>query len=212
MSEAEKPGFLARWSRRKLEAKEAVPEPPAMPEAEAAEAPQAPPALPRQAPCPIPGMEAPDLASLPPIEELTLESDISGFLRPGVPAALRGAALRRIWSLDPAIRDFIGCVDYQWDFNTPGGLPHGFAAELGGEVRKLLAQAIGQRDPEETPQDDAGAEPGAGQAETPEAAPPEPPPAIAEDPPPPEPPMVLAEPEPEPAPAPRRRHGGALPA
>lgn len=85
-----------------------------------------------------------DLSSLPRIEELTTESDLGAFLRPGVPQALRAAALRRMWSLDPAVRDFINCVDYQWDFNTPGGLPFGFANELGGDVAKLLAQAIGK--------------------------------------------------------------------
>jgi hypothetical protein len=133
----EEPGFLARWSRRKRAA-----------EAPPAEAPDAPEALAPLAPppsaCPIPNGPAIDLAALPKLEDLTIASDLGPFLRPGVPAALRDAALRRMWSLDPAIRDFIGCVEYQWDFNTPGGLPNGFSNTLIGDAAKLLDQAIGR--------------------------------------------------------------------
>jgi hypothetical protein len=203
-------GFLARWSRRKREGVEETPE---------AEAPAidgaAPESPPPAAACPIPGVPEIDLASLPRIEDLTIASDLSPFLRAGVPAALRSAALRRMWSLDPAIRDYIGPVDYQWDFNTPGGLPAGFASELGGEVKKLLAQAIGLEEKED------------GEAGPAEAAPPS-----AEAPPAAEPveavPMADLLPAPElppepPLPAPpersqserealpRRRHGSALP-
>ena len=87
-------GFLSRWSRRKRAAVTPAPDP-------AAEAPAAaaPPAV---APEPA---EPFDPASLPPIESLTAESDITAFLRPQVPASLRTAALRRAWTLDPAIRD-----------------------------------------------------------------------------------------------------------
>lgn len=191
-------GFLSRWSRRKREAAEAEPDE-SVPLEPLPEAPQ-------PAACPVPGVEEIDLASLPRIEDLTATSDLGPFLRPGVPAALRAAALRRMWSVDPAIRDFIGCVDYQWDFNTPGGLPAGFSAELGGEVRKLLMQAIGQRDPEDT-------------APTPVAEHPPVPDVEAELPS----PLRLDEPlgETPPAPVlvreeepvgPVRRHGGALPA
>ncbi|PWS35680.1 DUF3306 domain-containing protein [Falsiroseomonas bella] len=219
--EAPGPGFLARWSRRKREAlaepdsppseappaAEALPEPAAETAAERAVETGAGSQVERPA-CPIPSLPAIDPASLPPIEELTAESDFALFLRPGVPAGLRNAALRRMWSLDPAIRDYIGPVEYQWDFNAPGGLPVGFASELVGDVKKLLAQAIGEvpaepREAEAQPALDDGApqepqvelaagEPG---PDEPVAATPEP-----------------ALPEPEPAPTPRRRHGSALPA
>lgn len=204
-------GFLARWSRRKRGA--ATEEEP--PEAEAPPGPPPAEAQPAPAPaaCPLPGVPEIDLASLPRIEDLTVASDLGPFLRPGVPATLRAAALRRMWSLDPAIRDYIGPVEYQWDFNTPGGLPTGFASELGGEVKKLLAQAIGLPDEEEE-----GREPDeAPQPPVADAA------AVAAEPMPdlPESPLRLeapAEPEPEPEPLmaedkplPRRRHGGALP-
>jgi hypothetical protein len=222
-ADAEKEGFLSRWSRRKRDAveqplAEAAPDAPlaegTLPEAPAED--QPPPA---RTACPIPEVPEIDPASLPPVESLTIESDFAQFLRPGVPTLLRNAALRRMWSLDPAIRDYIGPVDYQWDFNTPGGLPFGFANELVGDVSKLLAQAIGKI--EELAPDDA---PEQAQAEAdqpepvPEATPvPEDPmPALVaqgsgED-------VSKAETQPElladldPPLVPRRRHGGALPA
>ena len=215
--EAEGEGFLSRWSRRKrgaAELAEGAEAPPAEalpiepPGAEAdgrAVAVGEPPAAPA---CQIPNLPAIDLESLPGIEELTAESDFSLFLRPGVPALLRNAALRRMWSLDPAIRDYIGPVDYQWDFNTPGGLPFGFSDTLGGDVQKLLAQAIGKIEElagEEAPE--AEATPPEAPAELPEA---EPPALLAAE----EamPPPARLPPAEEPAPPPRRRHGGALPA
>ncbi|MGG5807861.1 DUF3306 domain-containing protein [Falsiroseomonas sp. CW058] len=218
-------GFLARWSRRKRGAAEEIEEAAAPAPAEPPVAPETPPAaepmpveLPAEAPpagsppaaCPVPGVAEIDAASLPRIEDLTAASDLGPFLRPGVPAALRSAALRRMWSVDPAIRDFIGCVDYQWDFNTPGGLPFGFAAELGGDAAKLLAQAIGLGEDgaphraAEAPAPDAAAAEASAEA-----------PAPAEPPPAPEPSAEAAapveEPQPEPS-TPRRRHGSALPA
>ena len=226
-------GFLSRWSRRKREEVEAPETPPAgILAAEAAEpgspveeavppGPATPPA--ERAACPIPEIPDVDPASLPPIESLTVESDFSAFLKPGVPSLLRNAALRRMWSLDPAIRDYVGPLDYQWDFNTPGGLPFGFSNELVGDVSKLLAQAIGKIEelaPDEAP-DDA---PVQAQAEA------EPPDPVPEPTPVPEDPMpalvaqgsgedvskaetpagLLA--DLDPPLVPRRRHGGALPA
>lgn len=64
-----------------------------------------------------------DLASLPSIESIVADSDIGGFLRSGVPAELTRAALRRAWASDPAIRDFIGIAENQWDFNDPDAIP-----------------------------------------------------------------------------------------
>jgi Protein of unknown function (DUF3306) len=87
-----------------------------------------------------------DPASLPPIEAIGIDTDISAFLQSGVPAALTRAALRQAWSSDPAIRDFIGIAENQWDFNDPnaisgfGPLPEGY------DVRALLSQALGRRD------------------------------------------------------------------
>ncbi|PWC29989.1 DUF3306 domain-containing protein [Teichococcus aestuarii] len=152
-------GFLSRWSRRKRGVEpEAAPEPPAP--GRAAPMPAAPSAVPPAAfpavgPDPAAAADAFDPASLPPLESLGPESDFTAFLKPNVPALLRQAALRRMWSLDPGIRDFVGPADYAWDFNAADGVP-GFSPELGGNLRKLLAQAIGA--PPEPEEDEAAAE------------------------------------------------------
>jgi hypothetical protein len=64
-----------------------------------------------------------DPASLPSIESIAADTDIVAFLRAGVPADLTRAALRRAWASDPAIRDFIGIAENQWDFNDPDAIP-----------------------------------------------------------------------------------------
>lgn len=64
------------------------------------------------------------IASLPRLEDLTAETDLAPFLRAGIPSVLRNAALRRMWSVDPAIRDFVSeAREYAYDWNTPGGVP-----------------------------------------------------------------------------------------
>jgi Protein of unknown function (DUF3306) len=90
-----------------------------------------------------------DPASLPPIESITAESDIRAFLKPGVPPELARAALRRAWSADPAIRDFIGLIENPWDFNDPHGVPGFGPMPVGENIASLLAQAIGTPPPEQ---------------------------------------------------------------
>jgi hypothetical protein len=84
-----------------------------------------------------------DMSTLPPIESITATTDIRAFLAPGIPPDLARAALRRAWVADPAIRDFIGIAENQWDFNDPNAIP-GFGS-LGplDDVRRLVAQVIG---------------------------------------------------------------------
>jgi hypothetical protein len=237
--EAERLGFLSRWSRRKRG--EEVPEPEAPPPAEAPMAEASPVApAPPEAPAPPPEPEF-DVSTLPPIETLDASSDFTVFLKPGVPEALRTAALRKAWLADPLIRDYMSPLDYAWDFNTPGGLPYGFSnvlAETGEALRKLVNQAIGEMEPEEpkpegvtlaeaapqlpAPEPWAGLPPGVtlppSAEESPEALAPAAP--LGEPLPPPEDAVRLTEaplpPPPAPeaeAPPPRpRRHGGAMPA
>jgi hypothetical protein len=64
-----------------------------------------------------------DPASLPSLEQIAADTDIGAFLQSSVPAELTRAALRRAWASDPAIRDFIGIAENQWDFNDPDGIP-----------------------------------------------------------------------------------------
>lgn len=125
--------FLARWSRRKRASKSDAPP------AETAE-----PA--GEASVPSPGAEAEpdvDLGSLPPIDAITAATDVTAFLRKGVPQELMHMALRRAWSADPAIRDFIGLAENAWDFNDPKAMP-GFGpldcsqAELAAWVDRIV--------------------------------------------------------------------------
>jgi hypothetical protein len=87
-----------------------------------------------------------DPASLPSIEAISVNTDIRGFLQSHVPAELTRAALRQAWANDPAIRNFVGIAENQWDFNDPNAIP-GFGPLLESDnVPDLLAQALGQHD------------------------------------------------------------------
>jgi hypothetical protein len=68
---------------------------------------------------------------------------VSAFLRPGVPADLARAALRRAWVVDPAIRDFVGLAENAWDFNAPGGVPGFEPLRAIDDVQRLAAQVMG---------------------------------------------------------------------
>ncbi len=215
-------GFLSRWSRRKQEARRAPPPeapPPADPSPQPGDEAVAQDLAhdPAQAPDPDAITEE-ELAALPPVESIGPDTDIAGFLRKGVPAALRKAALRRVWAADPMIRDYVNeAREYAYDWNTPGGVP-GFGSIEPGEVKAMLARVFGetpQPRPDAAPQDgpavEAGppGEPAQAQEQAPEAAPqqegapaPEPPPQAPDAP----------ETAPDEALPPRpRRHGGAVP-
>lgn len=205
-------GFLSRWSRVK---RGEVPAELPMSSPEEAAVSTQPDAPPEPAPAEVQEEEALDLSTLPDLDSATSETDFTLFLRKGVPEDLKNAALRRAWSLDGQIRDFVGPADYAWDFNAPDGVP-GFALTLGGDIAKLVAQAIGQV--ERIAEELEGAEapafmpPGTVPPPTPlaEALPePQTPLRLADAPAPALPAHVVE--EPELAPPPRRRHGGALP-
>src|SRR5262245_18314297 len=134
MSEEE---FLKRWSRRKQEAKVAE---------------QAPPSSVTETGTPPSAPEAAlepevDLSKLPSLDSITAATDITDFLRKGVPAELSRAALRRAWAADPAIRDFIGLAENAWDFNAPDGVPGFGPLPPADDVRRLMAQALGEDHP-----------------------------------------------------------------
>jgi hypothetical protein len=129
-------GFLARWSQRKQEAKEPQPNAPA---AESVESPGSP-AL--QGEDVTPEF---DLSTLPKLEELTASTDITAFLRKGVPEHLRNAALQKSWALDPAIRNYVNpALEYAYDWNTPGGVPGGGELGAGVDVARLVSQIMGE--------------------------------------------------------------------
>ena len=87
-----------------------------------------------------------DPASLPSIDAIGVDTDIRGFLQSRVPAELTRAALRQAWASDPAIRDFIGIAENQWDFNDPEAIPGFGPLPEGYDVSGLLSQALGGRD------------------------------------------------------------------
>src|SRR6266852_3665643 len=109
--------FLARWSRRKREARSGNPAP------EPAEPMEVHDSTPPSGTAESPPNPDVDLSSLPPIESIDAATDITAFLRKGIPQELSRAALRRAWSADPAIRDFVGLAENAWDFNDPNAMP-----------------------------------------------------------------------------------------
>jgi hypothetical protein len=153
--------FLSRWARKKSEEqseeqreeKRQAVEPPgpaanaapaaALPQSEGTDKPgdgRAPAAEHK------PAASAPafDPLSLPSIDSIGAQTDISAFLKPGVPSELRLAALRRAWSMDPAIRDFKGLQENDWNFNDPNGIPGFGELDPGVDVKKMVAQLFGE--------------------------------------------------------------------
>jgi hypothetical protein len=130
--------FLTRWSRRKRSSAAG-----AEPVAESAPVPaEALPNPDRN----LAGNAEPafDPATLPPIDSITAVSDISAFLRQGVPAELTRAALRRVWTADPAIREFVGLAENAWDFTDPNAMPGFGPLESSEEVRRMIADLVGR--------------------------------------------------------------------
>lgn len=134
-------GFLERWSRRKRAVAESEKAAEPAPQSAAVPPPDAEPP-----PNPDAADAAPevDLSALPPIESISATTDIRAFLAPGVPASLRHAALRRAWSADPTIRDFVGLSENSWDFTASEGIPGFGPIGSAEEVRRMLAQLMGE--------------------------------------------------------------------
>jgi hypothetical protein len=136
--------FITRWSRRKREAT-ADNRPPQERSADETERARAVPVADEHAAEP-----ELDLSLLPPIESITSATDITAFLRKGVPQELTRAALRRAWAADPFIRDFVGLAENAWDFNDPNAMPgfgpldfseaelHALVDRIVGGMRKVV--------------------------------------------------------------------------
>ncbi|WP_326542599.1 DUF3306 domain-containing protein [Pseudorhodoferax sp.] len=119
---AQDDGFLSRWSRRKVQARQGEnPGPAPLPMATPAEPVQAAvqaavqtPVAPAPEPVPAPTLD--DVATL------TRESDFARFVTPEVPGEVRNAALRKLFS-DPHFNVMDGLDTYIDDYNTPDPLP-----------------------------------------------------------------------------------------
>ena len=160
MSEPE--NFLARWSRRKAE----------QPADRASDADEN--AVPQQQPGGVAAEtknddaknegEEVDLSKLPPIESIGPETDIRAFLQKGIPPELTRAALRQVWTSDPAIRNFIGIAENQYDFATGSDIP-GFgpltpADDVARMVRQIMGEGVPRplSPPEPSPSPEANAQ------------------------------------------------------
>ena len=138
---ADNKSFLARWSQRKHEAKQPDHDTPIVD----SDAPSGPVAESDVA-------QEFDLSSLPKLEDMTATTDITAFLRKGVPEHLRNAALRKSWALDPAIRNYVNpALDYAYDWNTPGGVPGSSEIGSGMDVARLVSQIMGGESAVEPP-------------------------------------------------------------
>jgi hypothetical protein len=101
--------FLSRWSRRKRMAN--------VPVSSEAPASRLEEAKDENIPSPLTGaadaVEEFDLSTLPPLESISATTDVTAFLRKGVPPALSREALRRAWDFnDPDAMPGFGPLDY----------------------------------------------------------------------------------------------------
>ena len=135
--------IFARWARRKQAVRESEAHGPDREEGNFDQAAAQRDAESADPPIAAAGPDAEHAEPLPRLEDLTGESDLSAFLREGVPEALRSAALRKVWSLDPAIRDYIGPSEYAWDFNQPGSMAGFGSLDAGEAVSEFLATMSG---------------------------------------------------------------------
>ena len=124
--------FLSRWLRLKREVKEQSPDQEAPPG-------NRPPA---------PRVVAPDtpLPQLPPVDQLTLDSDYRDFFHPKVDEQVRLAALKKLFS-DPHFNVMDGLDTYIDDYSKPDPLPAAMLATL-RQAQKIIEWA--KETPEQT--------------------------------------------------------------
>ena len=126
---------LSRWSRLKREA------------AREAEAPKpAQKAVPGAAPR-VPETPMPEL---PPLDQLTPDSDFSGYMDPRVDERLRRLALKKLFS-DPRLNIVDGLDDFAEDFTLLEDLPQEMVAKL-EHVRRTLRRPDPEQEKEAEPE------------------------------------------------------------
>ena len=106
MEEEKKEAFLDRWSRLKREEKQA------------------------------PAKDEKPAPTLPPLDKLTPESDFTGFMHPKVDAALRRAALKKLFS-DPHFNIPDPYEPYSRDFTVGDPIPPEMLATL-NQAKQLI--------------------------------------------------------------------------
>lgn len=140
-------GFLGRWSRRKLDARDGRPLP-AEPPPEAADGPAADPAVsavaassptasaappaPPVAPAGVADpVEPPPPPTMADVQALTSESDFSRFAARDVAPDVKSAALRKLFA-DPRYNVMDGLDVYIDDYSKPDPLPESMLRQLAG--------------------------------------------------------------------------------
>ena len=129
--EIDAPGFLKRWSSRKQIATSDAVQKEGLREQDQKQ---------QQLVAPVPEQPAENLP-LPSLDDIIPGSDVSVFFQKHVPEALRNAALRKLWTTDPDIKDFIEMADYQWDFTNPDAIP-GWSSTVDGVDLKAMVDKI----------------------------------------------------------------------
>jgi hypothetical protein len=140
--------FISRWSRRKREAADETEYSKKTDPAQTINPSDETSGLGSQLSAGPPAKEF-DVSSLPPIESIGAGTDISAFMQPGVPSALRHAALRRVWAADPAIRDFVGLNENYWNDVAGAAAAPGFGdLDPGIDVKRMVSELFGDSVPE----------------------------------------------------------------
>jgi hypothetical protein len=143
----ERENFISRWARRKREAgnEKAQGEQPGIADAAKETDDQSASLSSEQSKLTNSDAAEFDVASLPPIESIEAGTDITAFMRAGVPSELRRAALRRAWSADASIRDFVGVNENYWnDATGPGGVAGFGDLDPGLDVKRMVSDLFGE--------------------------------------------------------------------
>ena len=124
--------FLGRWSRLKAKSRERETSPAEAPEAGDGDA---APAVLAEAPAEV----EPPAVELPDLELLDQDSDYSAFLTPGVDAALRKRALRKLFG-SPKFNVFDGLDTYRDDFTDFPALGTVVTADMRHHLERIAKE------------------------------------------------------------------------
>ncbi len=148
--------FISRWSRRKREVADEPPKPKKADPTQTIDPLDEEPGPGSQVSAASSAKEF-DISSLPPINSIGAGTDITAFMQPGVPGALRHAALRRAWAADPAIRNFVGLNENYWNDAAGAAAAPGFGdLDPGVDVKRMVSELFGDSAPEK-PEDESQA-------------------------------------------------------
>nr|WP_211113597.1 DUF3306 domain-containing protein [Azospirillum endophyticum] len=156
---------MSRWSRLKRGTVEPEPVEAPPPVDETAELPVL-----DEVPADVAQPEAEDpLKDLPPVEELTAESDFTPFLRAEVPEDLHRQALRKLWTSDPIYANDDGLKDYADDYASlfTGGVPVKTLYRVGSGFLDTLDDVAEETAAEPSPVPGEGGDPRSGEGEGP---------------------------------------------